>query len=245
MVYKVRLDIFEGPLDLLLHLIRENQVNIYDIPISQITDQYLQYLGLMRSLDIEVAGEYLVMAATLTHIKSRMLLPRAEEPSPEEDPRRELVERLMEYQRLKELAGAFREREAAHEGIDRRALTPDSVVLPDGPLPEETFLGEVTLFDLIRAVEKVLRQIGQAGRHQVEADEMEMTERLGFVLDRVRPEGVTFASLFERMARRIEVVATFLAILELVRQRLIQVRQAGGARGALYLYPAVVGNDDD
>ncbi len=242
MAYKVRLDIFEGPLDLLLHLIRENQVSIYDIPIAQITDQYIEYLNLMKSLNIEVAGEFLVMAATLTHIKSCMLLPQLDEASPEEeDPRRELVERLLDYQQVKEVAGEFKEREATFEGICRRGLSPDSVQMPDEPAPEDWFLEEVRIFDLLKAFENVMKQIGDMDSHEIEVDEMERTERLTFVLDRVRPEGVEFPSLFERMARRIEVVATFLAVLELIRQRLIRVRQSG-THGTLYLYPAVVEN---
>jgi segregation and condensation protein A len=243
MTYKVRLEIFEGPLDLLLHLIRENQVNIYDIPVASITDQYLEYLAMMKSLNIEVAGEFLVMAATLTYIKSRTLLPTLEETtSEEEDPRKELVDRLLEYKRIKGAAGEVKVREEANRGIYRRVLTSDSVLLPDEPLPEESLLGEVSVFDLLKAFEKMVRQIGGVGRHEVELDEMEMTERLTFVLDRVRPEGVTFASMFEHMARRIEIVATFLAILELIRQRLIRVRQTG-IQGTIYIYPSV-GADD-
>jgi segregation and condensation protein A len=243
MTYKVRLEIFEGPLDLLLHLIRENQVNIYDIPIASITDQYLEYLAMMKSLNIEVAGEFLVMAATLTYIKSRTLLPTVEETiSEEEDPRKELVDQLLEHKRIKEAAGELKVREEANRGIYRRVLTSDSVLLPDEPLPEESLLGAVSVFDLLKAFEKVVRQIGGVGRHEVELDEMEMTERLTFVLDLVRPEGVTFASMFDQMVRRIEVVATFLAILELIRQRLIRVRQSG-AQGTIYIYPAVETDD--
>ena len=164
MTYKVRLEIFEGPLDLLLHLIRENQVNICDIPIARITDQYLDYLKFMKTLNIEVAGDFLVMAATLTYIKSRMLLPREDEEAvEEEDPRRDLVDRLLEYQRFKEIAGALQEREAIHEGIYRRALSPDSVPMEDEPVPAETFLGEVRIFDLLKAYEGVMRRIRRLG----------------------------------------------------------------------------------
>ncbi|MDP6085851.1 MAG: segregation/condensation protein A [Nitrospinota bacterium] len=243
MTYKVRLEIFEGPLDLLLHLIRENQVNIYDIPIARITDQYLDYLKFMKTLNIEVAGEFLVMAATLTHIKSRMLLPCVDEEAvEEEDPRRELVDRLLEYRRFKEIAGVLQEREAIHGGIHRRALSPDSVSMPDEPVPAETFLGEVGIFDLLKAFENIMRRIGDMGRHEIEVDEMELDERLTFVLNRVRSEGTTFTALFERMARRIEITSTFLAMLELIRQRLIRVRQ-NGIHGAIYIYPEAAGND--
>ncbi|MEE8110460.1 MAG: segregation/condensation protein A [bacterium] len=113
--------------------------------------------------------------------------------------------------------------------------------MPDEPAPEEWFLEEVRIFDLLKAFENVMKQIGDMDSHEVEVDEMERVERLTFVLDRVRPKGVEFPSLFERMARRIEVVATFLAVLELIRQRLIRVRQSG-THGTLYLYPAVVEN---
>jgi segregation and condensation protein A len=242
MTYKVRLEIFEGPLDLLLHLIRENQVNICDIPIARITDQYLDYLKFMKTLNIEVVGDFLVMAATLTYIKSRMLLPREDEEAvEEEDPRRDLVDRLLEYQRFKEIAGALQEREAIHEGIYRRALSPDSVPMEDEPVPAETFLGEVRIFDLLKAYEGVMRRIGDAGRHEIDVDEMDLAERLTFVLNRVRSEGTTFPALFERMVRRIEIAATFLAMLELIRQRLIRIRQ-NEIHGAIYLYPEAAGN---
>ncbi len=237
MTYKVRLEIFEGPLDLLLHLIRENQVNVYDIPIAAITDQYLEYLDFMKVLNIDVAGEYLVIAATLTQIKSRMLLPRSEEEEGEdEDPRQELVDRLLEYQRYREVAENLRDREGEHAGIFRRALTEASIEVPDEPPAEDAFLEQVSIFDLLKAFERILGQIGDIGRHEIEVDEMELAERLTFVMKRVRSEGAEFTQMFEGGTRRIELVATFLAILELIRQRQIRVQQSA-IHGAIFIYP--------
>ena len=237
MIYKVRLEIFEGPLDLLLHLIRENQVNVYDIPIAAITDQYLEYLDFMKVLNIDVAGEYLVMAATLTQIKSRMLLPRSEEEGgDDEDPRQELVDRLLEYRRYREVAENLRDREGVHEGIFRRALTEASVEVPDDPPAEDAFLERVSVFDLLKAFERILGQIGDIGRHEIEVDEMELAERLTFVMKRVRSEGTEFTQMFEGEIRRIELVATFLAILELMRQQQIRVQQSA-VHGAIFIYP--------
>ncbi len=235
MAYKVQLDIFEGPLDLLLHLVRENQVNIYDIPIALITEQYLHYLDLMESFNLDVAGDYLVMAATLTYIKSKMLLPSPpDEGEEEEDPRRELVDRLLEYQEYREAMETFRERERDQMGVFSRGA-PDEVHKMMEEEPEEEGLEEVSAFDLLKAFEKILAEIGATAPHVVQVDEMATAERLTYVLDRLgKAEGTTFSALFEGMAQRIEIVATFLAILELVRRKLVQVSQAK-PQGTLYI----------
>ena len=172
MAYKVQLDIFEGPLDLLLHLVRENQVNIYDIPIALITEQYLHYLDLMESFNLDVAGDYLVMAATLTYIKSKMLLPSPpDEGEEEEDPRRELVDRLLEYQEYREAMETFRERERDQMGVFSRGA-PDEVHKMMEEEPEEEGLEEVSAFDLLKAFEKILAEIGATAPHVVQVDEM-------------------------------------------------------------------------
>jgi segregation and condensation protein A len=235
MAYKVQLDVFEGPLDLLLHLVRENQVDIYDIPIALITEQYLHYLDMMESLNLDVAGDYLVMAATLTYIKSKMLLPAApDEGEEEEDPRRELVDRLLEYQEYRKAMETFRERERDQMGVFSRG-TPDEVPKIMEEEPEEESLGEVSAFDLLKAFEKILAEIGATAPHVIQVDEMETAERLIYVLDRLgKAEGTTFSALFEGMAQRIEIVATFLALLELVRRKLVQVSQAK-SQGTLYI----------
>lgn len=243
MTYKVQLDVFEGPLDLLLHLVRENQVSIYDIPIALITEQYLHYLDVMKSLNLDVAGEYLVMAATLTYIKSQMLLPSPPEEGEErEDPRRELVERLLEYQEYRAAMEALREREGHQMDVFPRG-TPGEILGLLEEEPEGEGLKEASAFDLLKAFEKVLAEIRPAVTHVVEAEEMEMAERLTYILDRLaQVEVTTFSALFEGMARRIELVATFLALLELVRRRLIEVWQAR-PRGTLYLRRRVSGGE--
>ena len=154
MSYKVKLDVFEGPLDLLLYLIKKNEIDIYDIPIASITEQYLEYIDLMRMLDLNIAGEFLVMAATLIHIKSKMLLPPDEKellPEEEEDPREELVRRLVEYKKFKEVAGILQDL----EGQRKKMFTRD---IPFEVEPGEVFF-EASLFDLITAFTRVLKDV--------------------------------------------------------------------------------------
>ena len=155
-VYNVKLPVFEGPLDLLLHLIRENKVDIYDIPISLITGQYLTYIEMMKELDLEIAGEFLVMAATLIHIKSRMLLPPDEEAPLEEmeDPRLELVQRLLEYQAYKDAASILKEKEDEALNIFGREKTEFDAQRPDDQ--QELYLFDINLFDLLGAFKRIL-----------------------------------------------------------------------------------------
>ena len=220
---KVQLDIFEGPLDLLLHLIKKNEVSITDIPIATITEQYLSTLELMQSLNLDVAGEFLVMAATLIHIKSRMLLPLGEEGEEEEeeegDPREELVRQLLEYQRFKEAA----------EELERREILKRDVFVRPIEAPEEVETVEfegLSLFDLISALRNVLERLPEQGVHEVTLETVSVREKMNFLLDDLRRRGkVIFQSLFEGATSRMEVVVTFLAMLELVRIHAIRVRQ--------------------
>lgn len=226
--YEVKLPAFEGPLDLLLHLIREHRIDIYDIPISLITQQYLDYLELMTELNLSVAGEFLVMAATLLQIKSRMLLPRdeQEESADEgEDPRDELVRRLVEYQCFKEAAGSLEEREARWRDVFRRERA-----LPEQSEPEEFDLGDLSLFDLLTALRGVLERVPDPSVMELTVETLTVRDRMTQILERVEGLGeggeLEFDHLFETDRSRIAVIVTFLALLELVKLRALGLRQA-------------------
>ena len=222
MTPKVQLEIFEGPLDLLLHLIKKNEVSISDIPIATITEQYLATLELMQGLNLDVAGEFLVMAATLIHIKSRMLLPPDEadlEEDEEGDPREELMRRLLEYQKFKEAAGELERREILKRDVFVRS--------PEPPEELETVGFEsVSLFDLISALRTVLDRMPKDSVHEVALEKVSVREKMSLLLDDLHRKGkVIFQSLFEGAVSRLEVVVTFLAMLELVKIRAIKIWQ--------------------
>lgn len=214
--YNVKLPAFEGPLDLLLHLIRENKVEIYDIPISLITGQYLEYLGMMKELDLEIAGEFLVMAATLIHIKSRMLLPPDEEAPPEEmeDPRFELVQRLIEYQTFKDAATILREREELSSKIHAR----QPIQFEEGENePEELYLFDVNLFDLLAAFKKILDKAPLEIR-TITKETLTVKDRMMHIAEQLeRVESMRFEEIFGSDSSRMQVIVTFLALLELLR----------------------------
>jgi len=219
----VRLPVFEGPLDLLLHLIRESKVDILDIPIARITEQYLEYLEVMRSLSLEVAGEFLVVAATLLHIKSRMLLPAEapEEGEEGEDPRRDLVRQLVEYQKYKEAGRALRGLEERRSRVfGRGSLGPEGEPRTDWPI-------EVSLFDLIAAMRRVMERLPQEGRVEIEPDRLSVAQRIAEVLEQLASGGeLAFEDLFRGSREVGEVVVTFLAVLELIRLRLLRAWQS-------------------
>jgi segregation and condensation protein A len=250
--YAVKLPVFEGPLDLLLHLIRQNEVEITEIPIALVGQQYLEYLELMRELNLDVAAEYLVMAASLAWIKSRMLLPPDGTEDEEEgaDPRAELVARLLEYQRFKE---------AAEELGGRRRLGRD-VFAAHGPEPEAVPEAEreieVGIFELIEAFREVLKRVQHTGApHEVEVEHVTVRERMIAVMERMEPAGsLEFFELFADGAdgaggqvrtTRVVLVATFLAILELTRLAALRIYQGvneiGSPSGPIRLRV----NDDD
>lgn len=214
-LYTIKLPVFEGPLDLLLHLIRENKIDIYDIPIALITHRYLEYLEIMKELNLEIAGEFLVMAATLIHIKSRMLLPVDEDaPVDEEDPRMELVQRLLEYQAFKEAALTLKEKEETwrdyfrrepYDGADER---PEEVELP---------LFDLNLFDLIGAFQKLLEKV-PAEAVEITKETLTVKDKIAFIMDKLESEEtVRFETLFTRDVARSEMIVTFLALLEIIR----------------------------
>lgn len=222
MAYAVRLEQFEGPLDLLLSLIRQGEIDIYDIPIARITEQYLDALELMAALDLEVSGEFIVLAAALIQIKLRMLLPRppgAEEESEPDDPRRQLVEQLIEYKRYKEAARHLAGRESEGRCVFSRA----GAVLPDdGDEPHPTG----GLFDLLLAFKELLDRQGRGLGYEIEGEDVTLDDRLEFVQRALSDGGrVKFVDLFPRAVRRVVIVVTFLAVLELLRRGRISLHQ--------------------
>jgi segregation and condensation protein A len=220
MDYEVKLDIFEGPLDLLLHLIRKNEVDIFDIPIAAITDQYLAYIDMMEALNITLAGEFLLMASTLIHIKSRMLLPGAGEE--EEDPRLEITRPLMEYLRFKEVAGELSERDMLDRDVFARQIPVDY----KSRLKSEEPLIEVSLFQLIDAFKRVMEQRLPGVQLKFHVDPWSLKEKTGFVMDQLRESGgLYFTDLFTEARTVGEFIVTFLAVLELVQMGLVKIFQ--------------------
>jgi len=235
MTYQVKLEMFEGPLDLLLHLIREHQLNILDIPIATITEEYLRYLALMQELDLDVAGEFLLMAATLIHIKSKMLLPAEEagedEEDEEADPRAALVDRLLEYKKFKEAAQTLGLLETEQALLHRRGA-PALELEVEGPL-------SVSLIELLRAFRDVLRRAEAPAPLEITPEELNVGQRIVVLLDRLTAESpLEFTSLFAGSVRRAEIIVTFLALLELLRRRLATARQAE-SMGPIMIYRGV------
>jgi segregation and condensation protein A len=217
----VQLEIFEGPLDLLLHLIKKNEVSITDIPIAAITEQYLATLELMQNLNLDVAGEFLVMAATLIHIKSRMLLPAGDdEPDEDEgiDPRQDLVRRLLEYQRFKDAAAELEQRDLLTRDVFTRPAATEQV-------PPQGFR-EVSLFELLTALRRVIERLPKDNVHEVILEKITVRQKMTLILDILRAgERVIFEALFSEVKSRMEIIVTFLAMLELVKMRAIRIFQ--------------------
>jgi segregation and condensation protein A len=241
MTYDIRIEKFEGPLDLLLHLIKKNEMDIYDIPIAEITAQYVAYIDTMHNLNLDVAGEFLLMAATLVHIKSRLLLPQTaddELEEEEEDPRAELVRRLLEYQKYK----------AAAVTLDSRSLLGREVFARALPLSafeevEESEFEAVGIYDLVEAFRTLLREAPMESFHDIDIDQLSVTERVNGILTLLAGrENMSFRELFTERPDRKEVVVTFLAMLELVRLKLVRLVQ-NSHFGAIWLSPAVTGED--
>jgi segregation and condensation protein A len=219
----IKLVRFEGPLDLLLHLIKRDEIDIYDIPIAHITQQYLTYIELMRSLDLEVAGEFLVMAATLMRIKAKMLLPlpAVGEEEDEGDPREELVQRLVEYRQFKEAAGTLKTREEERRQLYERGMLPGADEA--GPLP----LAPATLFDLLDALNRVMLRIPEHTAYDIRAEAYDVEEKMSLIARTVAERGsVSFNALMQDCKARAEVIVTFIALLELVKLGQVGVTQA-------------------
>jgi segregation and condensation protein A len=233
---RIKVQAFEGPLDLLVHLIRKHKLDVYDIPIALITKQYIEYLDLMQELNLDVASEFLVMAATLIHIKSRMLLPRPEtaagDPVEEEDPRDTLVRRLLEHERFKAAAGLLHEREALRSAQWTR---PDAVVEPLAGEEVEPEI-EVDLFTLLSAFRAVLERVRDRPPIPLPPEQISVEARIEQMLARLsETDACGFDDLFEDAASRADLIVTFLALLEMIRLKLVRVFQTAHL-GAIRIY---------
>jgi segregation and condensation protein A len=224
--FHIELPEFEGPLDLLLHLIRKHELDIMDLPISFVAERYLHYLALMRQLDLDVASEYLLMAATLAYIKSRTLLPAAfpdqeeEDDEVQEDPRAELIRQLLEYQKYKAVADELGSRSVMGRDVFGRGAPPPAA---EGPAP----LAEIGLFKLMDAFEGILKRLQGRLSFEVSAERITVSERISQVTEIVRAKQFCrFDELFEGVRTRYDLIVTFLAILEMARMRIARVYQA-------------------
>lgn len=232
----VKLPVFEGPLDLLLYLIKKDELDIYDIPIERITTQYLDYLRIIKMLDLEVAGDYLVVAATLLYIKSRVILPHDQRPpedeAEEDDPRWELIRQLVEYKKYKDAAFELSQCLARQENVHSRGGTFKPEASADGSLPFD----KVGLFDLLAVFQKVLARASKdEDLRDIFEDRFTVSDKIQFIQGRlIERSRVVFEELFVEGASRTEIVVTFLAVLELIRLKQIGVTQ-DGAFGAIEL----------
>lgn len=233
-IYSIKLPVFEGPLDLLLHLIKENKIDIYDIPIAVITHQYLEYIELMKELNLDIAGEFLVMAATLIHIKSRLLLPVDEE-TPEgedEDPRFELVQRLIEYQAFKEASLALKEREDEWSNVYQRKPFSGDADMSDveigedaGAIHESPLLFDLSLFDLLDAFKRMLDKAPPEVMN-ITRETLTVKERIVFIVERLEDrDAIRFEDLFGDKRTRAYLIITFVALLEVLRLGLARAYQ--------------------
>lgn len=229
--YRIKLEIFEGPIDLLLYLVRKNHFDIFDIPIADITEQYLEYLNLLKTLNLDVAGEFLMMAAMLMEIKSKMLLPTDEEKLPEEqDPRSELVQRLLEYQRYKAAAEELKEKSHLGWHTFKREALPDE-------LTESEEVIEASIFELIDAFKRVLEKYPSAVVQEITRDRITVAQKINELIERLKNVDVLqFNELFKEHIDLSEIIATFLALLELIRLKLLKVVQPQQF-GTIWIYP--------
>ncbi|MDD3087505.1 MAG: segregation/condensation protein A [Candidatus Omnitrophica bacterium] len=225
MSYKIKLELFEGPLDLLLYLVKKDHLNIYDIPIARVTEQYLQYINLMQLLDLNIAGEFLVMAATLMQIKSKMLLPAEEgqeESGDQEDPREELVKRLLEYEKFKEIAENLRQKESDQREVYKRPKVEIDTKEEKG---KDVYF-EASIFDLINAFSKALKDVPKEVFYEVVKDQFTVEQATHEILHLllVRSQ-VKLSELFSKAKNKMDIIVTFLAVLELIRVKEIIARQ--------------------
>jgi len=218
-VYNIKIPVFEGPFDLLLHLIKEAKIDIYDIPISLITSQYLQYIEMMKELNLEIAGDFLVLASTLIHIKSRMLLPPDEDVplDEQEDPRLELVQKLLEYQTFKEAASNLREKEEEWKKVfSKEPLTDDG---------EELYLVDVNLFDLMGAFKKLL-ETASPDIVMITKETLTVKDRMSVIMEMIEGhDAIRFEEIFKGSKSKIQLIVTFVALLELIRLGLVKAYQ--------------------
>jgi segregation and condensation protein A len=243
MSYQIKLEVFEGPMDLLLHLIKKHELDIYSIPIALITQQYLEYIELMKNLDMEIAGDFLVMASTLTHIKSRMMLPPSENPDSDEegpDPQAELIRRLLEYKSYKEAALSLEDKEETWSQV----YTRPAETTPDVPAEDEPLLFDFHLFDLLAALKDVMVRVPDE-KFEITAETVSITEKISQLLSRLEAvDSLLFADLFEGSTSKAQVIGTFLALLELVKTRVVKAFQVEQF-GAIRIMKAVIESQQD
>lgn len=240
--FHFKLPVFEGPLDLLLHLIKDHKIDIYDIPIVEITHQYLTYIELMKELNLEIAGDFLLMAATLIHIKSKILLPPAEKETeePEGDPRAELVRRLLEYQAYKESSARLRKREDIWKNVFYRPM-PDE---DDFEFEQDPVLTEASVYDLITAFKTLLAKAPEEVV-EITRESLTVSDKINYIVEKVENEdGIKFEELFEEGFTKIVLVVTFLALLELVRLGLVKIYQEKSF-GIIWIINPRKGNPSD
>ncbi len=227
-MYRVKTTDFEGPLDLLLFFIKRDELDIYNIPIAKITQEFLEYLHLMTQLDLEVAGEFIVMAATLMQIKVRMLLPRDENAEEEEDPRAELVRRLIEYQRFKEMSQQMSGLEEEQRKVYFRKFFAADPRLHVAEESDE-MMKDVSLFNLISAFKKAIDQMPKKVVHEVQLLTVSVDEQMSFVLDFLRLHGpTTLLNLVAHMTEKLRVIVTIIALLELTKNKVISIGPVSG-----------------
>jgi len=235
--YKVKLDVFEGPLDLLLYLIKKNEVDIYDIPVSLISSQYIEYLELMKTLNLDIAGEFLLMSATLAHIKSQMLVPTplpSDEEGIETDPRAELVKQLLEYQRYKDAATNLLERDILNRDVFRRENASKHV---EKPLESQRELVEISIFNLIDIFSKMLSNVPEDFPQEIYVERLTIRERIREIADILNSQPnktVRFNELFSGAKSKSSIIVTFLATLEMIKMNLIRAIQ-GSAFGEILI----------
>ena len=227
--YKVSLEIFEGPLDLLLYLIKKDEVDIYDISLERVTTQYLDYIETFKLLNIDLASEFISMAANLMYIKSRTLLPKREQPpeedAEEDDPRWELIRQLIEYKKFKDAAGFLHRREIEQEQIFAHTPLNDKKPADEDPLP----LAEASIFDLIRAFQNVLKRFDEARDFgDIVDDRHTVSDKIDYLMSEIKPgQSIKLQSVFSKASSKVEVIVIFLALLELMKMNQFKARQTG------------------
>jgi len=220
MAYEIKLDVFQGPLDLLLYLIKKNEIDIYNIPIAVVTEQYLEYIDVMKSFNLDVAGEYLVMASTLVHIKSRMLLPVHEETDDGEDPRQELTRQLLEYQAFKKVALNLDATHILGRDVFKRGYAMEC------NNDEERPLEELNVFQLVEAFRQIISSVQLGETMEIDVERISLSDTINEVMERLHSEkNVMFADLLGELHNRTKVIYTFLAILELVKMSVVKAYQ--------------------
>ncbi len=225
-MYKIKLDHFEGPLDLLLFFIKRDELNIYDIPISRITGEFLEYVNLIKMLDLEVAGDFILMASTLMHIKVRMLLPREiDEKGEEIDPRAELVQALLEYKRYKEMTEEFSLLESEQRKLNFRGNF--SADEKEAPPEYDILLKNITVFDLAKAFKKVIEGLKEVPVHEIIKINVTIDQQIQYILDKLNEFGeLHFTALVEGMMEKIRIVVTFVALLEMTKMGSIGIKES-------------------